>query len=386
MTVSGPTRTPTAGPAIPATPAEPGVGGVATGPVAPDVAAVVADVAAATEVTEPARRPRHLLDVASLGRHGVLELIELARTFTEVSEREVPKVPALRGRTVVSMFFEDSTRTRLSFETAARRLSADVTNLAAGSSSLSKGESLRDTVETVLAMGVDALVVRHRSSGASHQVARWCDELGERGTRRVGPGRTRPRRPVAVLNAGDGCHQHPTQALLDCYSVLEGLGRPAGADLSGLRVVIVGDVRHSRVARSDVEAFGLLGAEVTLAGPPTLMPPSVQGWGVGVCHDVDDALAGADVVGLLRLQRERMSDGLVPSVREYASTYGLSADRARRLGDDVLILHPGPVNRGVEIADEVTDHPGCLIADQVRNGVAVRMAAMFWLLGGTDVT
>ncbi|MEM9035179.1 MAG: aspartate carbamoyltransferase catalytic subunit [Actinomycetota bacterium] len=316
-------------------------------------------------------RPRHLLSIGELGADGLRTLLKLTDTFVEVGQREIPRVPALRGKTVVSMFFEDSTRTRMSFDTAAKRLSADVMSFAAGSSSLKKGESLRDTVETILAMGVDAMVVRHRSSGAPWQVARWCDDADLD-------------RPVSVLNGGDGWHQHPTQALLDCYSLLERRGRQVGEtpDLSGVKVAIVGDIRHSRVARSDIEAFTLLGGEVTLVAPPTLLPPSLVGWPVRVSHDLDATLAEVDVVYLLRLQRERMEAGLLPSLREYTAHYGLTAARARRLGDGVTVMHPGPMNRGLEIADDATRHVGSIVTDQVRNGVATRMAVLFWLLGG----
>ena len=317
-------------------------------------------------------RPRHLLSIDELGADGLRTLLRLSDTFVEVGQREIPKVPALRGRTVVSMFFEDSTRTRISFETAAKRLSADVMGFSAGSSSLKKGESLRDTVETILAMGVDALVVRHRSSGAPLQVARWCDEIDS--------GRT-----VSVLNGGDGWHQHPTQALLDSYSLLEHLGRLPGDEvtLDGVSIAIVGDIRHSRVARSNIEAFTLLGADVTLVAPPTLLPAAMPGWPVTVSHDLDDVLAKTDVVYLLRLQRERMEGGLLPSLREYTATYGLTVERTRALRDDAIVMHPGPMNRGVEIADDATRHVGSLVTDQVRNGVATRMAALFWLLGGS---
>jgi aspartate carbamoyltransferase catalytic subunit len=263
----------------------------------------------------------------------------------------------LRGKTVVSMFFEDSTRTRLSFETAARRLSADVMTFSASSSSLSKGESLKDTIQTIEAMGVDAMVVRHPASGVPHQVAAWLH----------GP---------AVVNAGDGWHEHPTQALLDCYTVRQRRG-----SLEGLRIGIVGDIRHSRVARSDVLAFVALGAEVTLIAPPTLLPPSLAGWPVEVTHDLDGALPKLDVVYVLRLQRERMLEALLPSEREYTATYGLTRARARLLADGALIMHPGPVNRGVEVAAEVADSPNSVITNQVANGVAVRMAVLYLLLG-----
>jgi aspartate carbamoyltransferase catalytic subunit len=300
---------------------------------------------------------RHLLSVADLGAAGIAELLEVSDSFVEVSERAIPKVPALRGKTVVSLFYEDSTRTRLSFETAARRLSADVMNFSVSGSSVAKGESLRDTVQTIDAMGVDAVVVRHSSAGVPWQVANW-----------VG---------CSVVNAGDGWHEHPTQALLDCYTV-----RRARGSLEGLRVAIVGDVKHSRVARSNVLAFSTMGAEVTLVAPPTLLPPSLEGWPVvAVSHDIDDVLPKADVVYLLRLQAERQSEALLPSLREYTACYGLTRRRADLLADGALVMHPGPMNRGVEIAAEVADLPLSVITRQVANGVAVRMAVLFLLLG-----
>ncbi len=315
-------------------------------------------------VVAPRHRIRHLLAVDDLGGDGIQEVLRLTDSFVEVSRRAIPKVPALRGKTVVSLFFEDSTRTRLSFETAARRLSADVMGFSASSSSVNKGESLRDTVETIEAMGVDALVVRHKSSGVPGQVASWVH----------GP---------AVINAGDGWHEHPTQALLDCYTITH---EHRGRSLEGLHVGIVGDVRHSRVARSDVAAFSALGAHITLVGPPTLLPPSLAGWPVEVAHDLDTVLAKLDVVYLLRLQTERMGEALLPSLREYTATYGLTRQRARLLGDDALIMHPGPVNRGVEIASEVAEGPRSVITRQVANGVAVRMAVLYLLLGsGVDL-
>jgi aspartate carbamoyltransferase catalytic subunit len=279
-----------------------------------------------------------------------------------VSERAIPKVPALRGKTMVSLFFEDSTRTRLSFETAAKRLSADTMNFSVSTSAVKKGESLRDTVETIEAMGVDAMVVRHSGAGVPWQVAAWSHG-------------------VSVINAGDGWHEHPTQALLDCYTI-----RQQRQSLEGLRIAIVGDIRHSRVARSDVLAFSTLGASVTLVAPPTLLPPSLAGWPAEVSHDLDEVAAKSDVVYLLRLQRERMQEALLPSLREYTATYGLTRARARLLKEDALIMHPGPVNRGVEIAAEVADRPNSVITRQVANGVAVRMAVLFLLIGsGVDL-
>ena len=300
---------------------------------------------------------KNLLDVADLGgRDGIEDVLRLTDAFVEVSNRPIPKVPALRGKTVAWLFYEDSTRTRLSFETAAKRLSADTANFSVGSSSVNKGESLRDTAKVVEAMGVDAIVVRHRSSGAPHRVAGWVD--------------------AAVVNAGDGWHQHPTQALLDCYTLREHL-----ESLEGRRIVMVGDIKHSRVARSDVDAFTALGAHVTLVAPPTLLPPSLDGWPVDATSDLDEALVGADVVYALRMQRERMTEALVPSLREYAARWGITADRAERLGPDAIVMHPGPVNRGVELAAAVADGPRSVIVDQVRNGVAVRMAVLYRLLG-----
>jgi aspartate carbamoyltransferase catalytic subunit len=324
-------------------------------------------------VSRPARpQGRHLLAVRDLGAEGVEEILHATDSFREVLGREVPKVPALRGRTVATMFFEDSTRTRLSFETAAKRLSADTMTFSVGSSSVNKGESLRDTLETLLAMGVDGLVVRHGSSGAPWQVARWADEMSG--------GR------VAVLNGGDGWHQHPTQALLDAYTVRDALG--GGGDLtgrtdfSGLHVGIIGDVGHSRVARSCIEVFTLLGARVTLVAPRTLLPASLEGWPVDVSDDLDDVLGKLDVVYLLRLQQERMEAALLPSLREYTERFGLTAQRLAALRRDALVLHPGPMNRGVEIADDATRLPGARITEQVRNGVAVRMACLYRLLTG----
>ena len=299
---------------------------------------------------------QHLLSVADLGVDGIEEVLAVSDSFVEVSARAIPKVPALRGKTVVSLFYEGSTRTRLSFETAARRLSADVMNFAVSGSSVAKGESLRDTVQTIEAMGVDALVVRHSSAGVPWQVARWVS--------------------CSVLNGGDGWHEHPTQALLDCYTI-----RRERGSLAGLRIAIVGDVKHSRVARSNVLAFTMLGAEVTLVGPATLMPPSLDGWPAAVSHDLDDVLAKADVVYLLRLQAERQQEALLPTLREYTARFGLTKERARILGDEALVMHPGPMNRGVEIAAEVADLPRSLITRQVANGVAVRMAVLFLLLG-----
>jgi len=299
----------------------------------------------------------HLLSIADLDREGLETLLELSEDFRQVTARDIPKVPALRGKVVVSLFYEDSTRTRISFETAAKRLSCDVMSFTAGSSSVQKGESLRDTVQTIAAMGVDAVVVRHQSAGAPYRVADWID--------------------ASIINAGDGCHEHPTQALLDLLT----LRRSRGPDLSGLRVAIVGDILHSRVARSLVLGLDVVGAHTTLVAPPTLIPPVLDGWPVDVSYDLDEVLPEADVVYLLRIQRERQEATLFPSLREYTSRWGLTTERAARLKPDTLVMHPGPMNRGVEIAAEVAEGPASLITEQVTNGVAVRMAVLYTLLG-----
>jgi aspartate carbamoyltransferase catalytic subunit len=305
---------------------------------------------------------KHLLGVAELSGAEIGQLLDLTDHFVEVTRRPMPKVPALQGRTITWLFYEDSTRTRLSFEQAAKRLSADTLSFTVGSSSVRKGESLRDTALTIEAMGVDAIVVRHGSSGVPAQIARWVS--------------------ASVVNAGDGWHEHPTQALLDCYTIREHLG-----GLDGRRIAIVGDIAHSRVARSDVWAFTKLGAEVTLVGPPTLLPPSLEGWPVRVEHDLDRVLPQVDVVYLLRMQRERMTEALVPSLREYTARWGLTPRRIDLLDEEAIVMHPGPMNRGVEIAADVADLPRSVIVDQVRNGVAVRMAVLYALLGsGGDLS
>jgi aspartate carbamoyltransferase catalytic subunit len=304
---------------------------------------------------------KHLLSIDDLGADGIDEVMRLTDSFVEVSGRAIPKVPALRGKTVVSLFYEDSTRTRLSFETAAKRLSADTMTFSVSSSSVNKGESLRDTVETIEAMGIDAIVVRHKSSGVPWRVASWV--------------------AASVINAGDGWHEHPTQALLDCYTI-----RARRGSLAGLRIAIVGDIAHSRVARSDVTAFHALGAEVLLVAPPTLLPASLEGWPVTVAHRLDEVLGDLDVIYLLRLQRERMTEALIPTLREYRALYGLTADRIRKLSLDALVMHPGPMNRGVEIDAEAAGDRRSVITAQVANGVAVRMAVLYLLLGaGSDL-
>lgn len=327
-------------------------------------------VEAFPEATGAHRFGPHLLSIADLGPDGIVEVLRVADAFAEVERRAIPKVPTLRGRSVATLFFEESTRTRLSFETAAKRLSADVLSLPISTSSVKKGESLRDTVETVEAMGIDALIIRHSCSGAPLQVARWSQRSH-------------------VVNAGDGWHEHPTQALLDCFTVHQVLAEQKRIDsgtfettcFQGLRVVIVGDVRHSRVARSQVLAYTALGAEVVLAAPGSLLPPSLDGWPVTVTTRLDEVLAGADVISLLRLQAERGSGAFVPSLREYTAGWGLTRARVQRLAPHAIVTHPGPMVRGVEIAGDVADLPMTVATRQVTNGVAVRMAVLFLLLG-----
>ena len=298
---------------------------------------------------------KHLLSIDDLDVEELTGLLDLSEQFVAVNQRDIPKVPALRGKVVASLFYEDSTRTRLSFETAAKRLSCDVMTFSIAQSSVKKGESLLDTVQTIEAMGIDAVVVRHPAAGAPHRIAGWID--------------------ASVINAGDGRHAHPTQALLDALTLRR------HREIPGARVAIVGDVRHSRVARSNVKALDLLGAEVTLVAPPTLLPESLEGWPVQVCHELDDVISEVDVVMLLRMQFERQHEALFPTVREYTARYGLTEARAERLKPDALIMHPGPMNRGVEVAAAVADGPASLVTEQVANGVAVRMAVLYSLLG-----
>ena len=297
---------------------------------------------------------RHLLSIEDLDRDAIERIVERAGSFAEVAGREIKKVPALRGRLVINLFYEASTRTRSSFELAAKRLSADVLNFQASGSSVEKGESLRDTVATLSAYGPDAIVIRSPHAGAPGLVAGWT--------------------PAAVINAGDGKHQHPTQALLDVYTLVRRLGT-----LEGRRIWIVGDIMHSRVARSCIQAFAAMGAQVTVCGPPTLVPAGIEALGCSVRYDLAD-LREADVVYALRMQRERMREAFVPSLREYVAGYQIDA---RRLGQRQLLMHPGPVNRGVELADDVVDSPQALITSQVQAGVVVRMAVLFELLSGS---
>jgi aspartate carbamoyltransferase catalytic subunit len=300
---------------------------------------------------------KHLLSINDLSRDDVVKILDTAESFREVGTRVIKKVPALRGRTVVNLFFENSTRTRISFELAAKRLSADVINFSTGGSSVAKGESLKDTALTLQAMGADAIVIRHSSSGAPYTLSSW-----------VG---------ASVLNAGDGTHEHPTQALLDLFTIREHF-----PSFEGLRLAIVGDVRHSRVARSLTLATSKMGGEVTLVGPPTLIPPEAPAWGAEVSHDFDSVLPKLDVCYMLRIQRERQQQQFFPSVREYARLFGLTRARVEALPDGAVIMHPGPMNRGVEIASDVADLPRAVITDQVTNGIAVRMSLLYLLLGG----
>ncbi len=304
---------------------------------------------------------KHLLSAADLDLDAATLILDTAEQMDHaLAGREVKKLPTLRGRTVVNLFFEDSTRTRTSFELAAKRLSADVINFSAKGSSVSKGESLKDTALTLEAMGADAVVCRHSMSGAPHRLAGWVKG--------------------SVVNAGDGTHEHPTQALLDAFTMRRRLGR-----LEGLRVVIVGDVLHSRVARSNVLLLHTLGADVTLVAPPTLLPVGVESWPVAVSYDLDAVLAKADAVMMLRVQRERMNESYFPTQREYSRRYGLDRERLACMADEAIVMHPGPMNRGMEIAAEVADSVRSTIVEQVSNGVSVRMAVLYLLLGGGEV-
>jgi aspartate carbamoyltransferase catalytic subunit len=307
---------------------------------------------------------KHLLSIDDVSADQIQQIFETAADMHDVQRREVKKLPALRGRTVINMFFEDSTRTRSSFEIAGKWLSADVINISAKGSSASKGESLRDTVLTVCAMGVDGLVIRHPASGAAHQVRQWVDAV--------------------VINAGDGTHEHPTQALLDAYTLQRRLG-----SLRGRHVAIIGDLTHSRVFRSNVLCLTKLGAQVTVVAPPTLMPSGIDAWskdaGFATSYDVDEVLPTADAVMMLRVQRERMSGGYFPSAREYTVGYGLTRDRLAVLKPDAPICHPGPMNRGLEIAADAADAAQSVVLEQVSSGLAVRMAVLYHLLAGEGV-
>jgi aspartate carbamoyltransferase catalytic subunit len=301
---------------------------------------------------------KNLLSIADLDRSELEDILNLSSEFAEVLERPIPKVPTLRGKTVATLFFEASTRTRLSFERAAKALSADVMTFAPGTSSVTKGESLKDTALTIRATGADLLVVRHEAVGAAARVASWVD--------------------CPVINGGDGAHQHPTQALLDSLTIRQRFGK-----LDGLRIGIVGDIRNSRVARSNIDAFTALGASVVLIAPPTLLPINLTGFPVSISHSIDDVLSELDIIYLLRVQMERGSGPAIPSLPEFVARYGIDRARLDRMSPDAVVMHPGPINRGVEIAANVADDPRALILDQVRNGVAVRMAVLFRLIGAS---
>lgn len=317
-------------------------------------------------MTPQTRLPRNLISIEDLDREQLTLVLDTAEQMAEIGQRPIKKVPTLRGLTVCNLFLEDSTRTRISFDIAAKRLSADVINFSAKGSSVSKGESFKDTALTLDALGVEAVVVRSGSSGAPMQLSHYLD--------------------VPILNAGDGWHQHPTQALLDAFTIRRHFG-----ELEGLTVTICGDILHSRVARSEVQALTLAGCTVRVCAPPTLLPPYIEDWAVGegtveVVRDLDDALGDSDVLYLLRVQRERMHRAFFPSSTEYARYYGVDAPRLARLPDHAVVLHPGPMNRGVEITPDVADSDRALITEQVTNGISVRMACLYLLLAGDGVT
>ncbi|MFA6956494.1 MAG: aspartate carbamoyltransferase catalytic subunit [Thermoanaerobaculia bacterium] len=304
-----------------------------------------------------ALRSKDLLGIEPLTPEEISLILDTAEGFREVSERPIKKVPTLRGQLVINLFMEASTRTRVSFEIAEKRLSADTLNFSASGSSVEKGETLLDTAENLMAMQPDMIVIRHKHPGSPKMLA---DLL-----------------PASIINAGDGAHEHPTQALLDAFTIRERLGR-----LSGVNVSIIGDIAHSRVVRSNIHLLTKMKANVTLASPPTLMPAEIEKMGVRVVHSLDEALEGADVVMMLRIQLERQSKTTFPSLREYFNTFGLTPERLRRANDGAIVMHPGPMNRGVEISSDVADGPASVILDQVTNGVAVRMAVLYLLAGG----
>ena len=306
---------------------------------------------------------KHLLSISDLNKSEAISILDTATELARVSDGAVKKLPTLRGRTIVNLFAEDSTRTRISFEAAAKRLSADVINFSAKGSSLSKGESLKDTAMTLQAMGADAVVIRHSASGAAQRLAEseWMSG--------------------SVVNAGDGTHEHPSQALLDAFTIRKHLGM-GGSDLSGLSIAIVGDILHSRVARSNVLLLSMLGAEVTLVSPPTLLPVGIHNWPVTVSYDFDAVIPHVDVVMMLRVQQERMSDLFFPNAREYSRYFGLNGERMANMKTGAIVMHPGPMNRGLEISAEVADSARSVITEQVTNGVSVRMAILYVLLAG----
>src|SRR5271167_5004919 len=300
---------------------------------------------------------QHLLDIESLTAEEIITVLDTAKAFKAVGERAIKKVPALRGKTVVNLFVEPSTRTRISFELAAQRLTADVINFSAEASSLKKGETLKDTARNLEALNADIIIIRHSATGAPHFLSRFLN--------------------ACVVNAGDGAHEHPTQALLDTFTILEKKGK-----IAGLNVTILGDILYSRVARSNIWALTKLGAKVTLCGPSTLVPKTFEQMGCRVTHNVDEALADADIIHLLRIQHERQRKSMFPSIGEYSSLFGLTQARLERAKPEALIMHPGPVNRGVEIDSQIADSGRSLILDQVTNGLAVRMAVLFLINGG----
>ena len=309
---------------------------------------------------------KHLLSAGDLNREEAILILDTAAELARISDGPMKKLPTLRGRTIVNLFAEDSTRTRISFEAAAKRLSADVINFSAKGSSLSKGESLKDTALTLQAMGADAVVIRHPASGAPARLANneWMSG--------------------SVINAGDGTHEHPSQALLDAFTIRKHLGK-GGKDLSGIRVAIVGDVLHSRVARSNVLLLSKLGADVTLVAPPTLVPFGVESWPVNISYELDQIIPQVDALMMLRIQQERMSEIFFPNAREYSRYFGLNRDRTAALKPDSIIMHPGPMNRGLEITAEAADSARSVIVEQVSNGVSVRMAILYLLLGGAPI-
>jgi aspartate carbamoyltransferase catalytic subunit len=308
---------------------------------------------------------KHLVSASDLTKEDAVLVLDTAKELATISDRPVKKLPTLRGRTVVNLFFEDSTRTRISFEAASKRLSADVINFSAKGSSVSKGESLKDTAQTLQSMGADAVVVRHGSSGAPHLLAtrNWIDAV--------------------VINAGDGTHEHPTQALLDAYTIRKHLRKNEG-DLSGIKVAIVGDILHSRVARSNAILLKTLGATPIMVAPPTLLPVGIENWNGEYSYNLDEVLPTVDAVMMLRVQQERMNDAYFPTAREYSRNFGLNAQRLKRMQEHALILHPGPMNRGMEITAEVADSKNSVVIEQVANGVSVRMAVLYLLLGGSN--
>jgi aspartate carbamoyltransferase catalytic subunit len=308
---------------------------------------------------------KHLVSAQDLTKDDAVLVLDTAKELASISDRPVKKLPTLRGRTVVNLFFEDSTRTRISFEAASKRLSADVINFSAKGSSVSKGESLKDTAQTLQSMGADAVVIRHGSSGAPHLLAtrNWIDAV--------------------VINAGDGTHEHPTQALLDAYTIRKHLRNNEG-DLSGLKVAIVGDILHSRVARSNAILLKTLGATPIMVAPPTLLPVGIENWNGEYSYDLDEVLPKVDAVMMLRVQQERMSDAYFPTTREYSRNFGLNSQRLKTMQKHALVLHPGPMNRGMEITAEVADSANSVVIEQVANGVSVRMAVLYLLLGGSN--